>query len=66
MKVTVGPDIQLACQVCEHDDFEELPKVLLNTPGMTFAGLDWLNRAARCFVCARCGYVHWFVPNGDR
>jgi hypothetical protein len=29
---------------------------------MTFFGLDWANRTARCLVCERCGYVHWFLP----
>ena len=62
MKVTVGKDIELECQVCRHKDFDER-KAQLNTAAMSYWGLDWLNKSARCFVCLRCGYVHWFLPH---
>ena len=63
MKVTVGEDIQLKCQVCGREEFEER-QAQLNTATMSLFGLDWLNRSARCFVCLRCGFVHWFLPRG--
>lgn len=33
----------------------------LNTAGMSFLGLDWLNKAATVFTCAECGHLEWFV-----
>ncbi|MCA8966867.1 MAG: hypothetical protein KDC48_18445 [Planctomycetes bacterium] len=60
MRVTVGHELELKCQVCGHADFESR-NVLMNTPGMTFMGLDWANQSAKCFLCTRCGFVHWFV-----
>ena len=35
---------------------------MMNTRGLTFMGWDWANKAARCLVCERCGYIHWFAP----
>lgn len=61
MKVTVGHDIQLKCQICGRDEFMER-EAQLNTATMSFFGLDWLNKSARCFICLRCGFVHWFLP----
>ena len=61
MKVTIGEDLQLVCQICGRDEFRERA-AQLDTAAMSFAGLDWLNASARCFVCERCGYVHWFLP----
>lgn len=51
----------LHCLVCAHDEFEQR-SALLNTSAATFFGFDWANRSANCFVCNRCGYIHWFVP----
>ena len=50
----------LDCLVCGHDRFRER-RIQMNTPGMTFFGLDWANESAACWVCARCGHVHWFT-----
>lgn len=62
MKVTVGSKIELKCQICGFDEFDERNEQL-NTAAMSFWNLDWLNKFARCFVCLRCGYVHWFLPH---
>lgn len=51
----------LRCQVCGHDEFARR-EALLNTAAATFFNFDWANRSALCFVCDRCGYVHWFLP----
>jgi hypothetical protein len=51
----------LKCQICGHDEFH-LRDAQLNTAGMSLMNLDWLNASARCFVCDRCGYIHWFLP----
>lgn len=51
----------LKCQICGYDEFER-KEGQVNTAGMSFLNLDWLNRSAACFVCDRCGYIHWFLP----
>ncbi|MBZ5741139.1 hypothetical protein [Nocardioides mangrovi] len=56
-------DRQLSCLVCDGRLFA-YRQVLLNTAGMTYVGLDWLNRAAVGVVCRECGFVHEFM--GDR
>ena len=50
----------LHCQICQHDHFFER-KGQLNTRALTFFRLDWINPAARCVICANCGYIHWFM-----
>ena len=63
MRVKVGGNEgeELRCQVCGYDAFE-MRRAQLNTRGMTFLKLDWANRSATCYVCDRCGYIHWFLP----
>lgn len=51
--------IEITCVHCRHDRFYD-GKVLMNTRGATFLGLEWLNQAANTLVCKRCGYIHWF------
>ncbi len=50
----------LVCPVCSNDDFWKR-QTLMNTPGMTFFGIEWANRQAVNYVCSRCGYVFWFL-----
>jgi hypothetical protein len=26
---------------------------------------DWLDPSATCCICARCGHIHWFVPQQE-
>ncbi len=52
---------QLHCNVCSHTTFWA-HQVQLHTPLMTFLDLEEWNRVADCAVCARCGYIHWFIP----
>jgi predicted nucleic-acid-binding Zn-ribbon protein len=47
------------CLHCRNDLFHK-SSALLNTRGMTFLGLDWLNESAITLICDRCGYIHWF------
>lgn len=51
--------LKIGCVHCGHDRFES-GKALLNTRGMTYLGLDWLNENATILICKRCGYIHWF------
>jgi predicted nucleic-acid-binding Zn-ribbon protein len=64
MKVRLGEEIDLECQVCGAEEFDER-EAQLNTAAMSFAGLDWLNSSAVCFICVRCGYVHWFLTKNS-
>ena len=51
---------KLICPVCGNNQFWKR-KTLMNTPGMTFMGLDWANREAENYVCDSCGYIMWFL-----
>jgi len=33
----------------------------MNTPGLTFFGVEWANKQAENLVCASCGHVLWFL-----
>lgn len=50
----------LKCQVCDHDEFHKR-EAQLNTSLASFFGFDWANRSAKCYVCAKCGFIHWFL-----
>ena len=52
--------LQITCLHCQHERFE-LSKALLNTRGLTFFDLDWLNADANTLICKRCGFIHWFA-----
>ena len=51
---------KLECAVCKNDTFWER-QTLMNTPGMTFLGLEWANKKAQNYICDHCGHVHWFL-----
>ena len=50
----------LRCPVCAHDLFWKR-QTLLNTPGLTFFGVEWANKRADNYVCDRCGHMLWFL-----
>lgn len=52
--------VDVVCKHCAGEVFEE-GDALLNTPGLTFFGLDWANRGAHLLVCERCSSVQWFL-----
>lgn len=52
---------RLTCGVCGNTTFRERT-TLLNTALLTFFKMDWANRSATNFVCSRCGYIFWFLP----
>jgi predicted nucleic-acid-binding Zn-ribbon protein len=51
---------ELRCQVCSNSEFWE-HQVQLHTPAATLFNVEFANRVANCAVCARCGYVHFFL-----
>ncbi len=50
----------VTCMHCGGQEFDR-GSALLNTPGMTFFGLDWANRTATILSCRRCGRIEWFA-----
>ena len=52
------------CPHCQGVEFEG-SKVLLNTTGMTFIGLDWLNSEAFVLKCLHCSRLQWFADELD-
>ena len=50
----------LVCPVCNHNRFWTR-KTLMNTPGATFFGFDWINKEADNYICENCGHVMWFL-----
>ncbi|RPI27542.1 MAG: DNA-binding protein [Acidobacteria bacterium] len=50
----------LRCPHCGNTTFET-QSVLLNTRGLTFFNLDWLNRSATAYCCRNCGLIQWFL-----
>lgn len=53
-------DKPLTCAHCGGQLFDER-QAQLNTAGMTFLKLDWLNKSATVFVCINCGRLEWFL-----
>lgn len=58
-KYESGNGIQVICIHCKHEYFQK-GSALLNTRGLTFFDLDWLNESATTLICAQCGFIHWF------
>ena len=57
--VALRDGTKLACSICGHDRFS-VRQGLISNPFTAWLDMEWLHRSAQCFVCAGCGYVHWF------
>jgi len=55
----------VVCPHCGHDRFDSQSAVV-NTRGLTFFGLDWLDKGATVLACTRCGLVQWFRTPPER
>ena len=53
---------QLRCEICRHDLFWHR-HAQLHTAVASFFNLEWAQPSADCYVCAECGYIHWFLPD---
>jgi len=51
---------KIECPNCGHNQFE-MRDILLNTPGLTFLGLDWANRSASILICTNCSRIEWYL-----
>jgi predicted nucleic-acid-binding Zn-ribbon protein len=52
---------QLRCPICDGDRFATHRSVMAGR-GLAFFDFEWIGKQALNHVCARCGYVYWFVP----
>lgn len=51
--------LPIKCNHCQNETFLQ-SRALLNSRGMTFFNLDWLDQGAVTLTCTKCGYIHWF------
>ena len=51
----------LICVVCRHGYFRHR-RAQLHSAAASFFNLEWLGPTADCYICSKCGYVHWFIP----
>jgi predicted nucleic-acid-binding Zn-ribbon protein len=52
----------LVCPVCGHDEFDRR-EMQMNTSGLTFMGMDWLNDSACALVCQQCKRIELFAKS---
>lgn len=57
--------VVVACTHCKQNEFEKR-EAQLNTAGMTFLDLDWMNRSGTALVCTNCGLIQWFAIEPER
>lgn len=57
--------LPLSCQHCRAEVFERR-EAQLNTAGMSFLDLDWMNRSGTALICTNCGLIHWFGKEPER
>ena len=55
----------LRCQHCGGETFFAR-EILMNTRGLTFLNLDWLNQSAATYECSGCGFIAWFRTDAGR
>ena len=60
-KFKVGSN-PLICPVCGHDEFDRR-EMQMNTSGMTFMRMDWLNDSACALVCQQCKRIELFAES---
>lgn len=61
MAIVNGYDLK--CPICGGSSFTKRTS-LLNSRGLTFLDLDWLNQGAINYICKKCGYILWFIDDG--
>ena len=51
---------KLVCPICQNNEFWTR-ETLMNTTGMTLAGIEWANRKATNYICNNCSHILWFM-----
>ena len=54
----------LHCYACAYDLFWQR-SAQLNTALASLFKFDWTDPSATCCICARCGHIHWFLPQQE-
>ena len=57
--------LTISCTHCKASEFEKRV-AQLNTAGMTFFDLDWMNGSGTALVCTNCGLIQWFGKEPER
>ena len=53
----------LVCPVCQNETYHERTS-LIHSRLSAFFRVDWASGdTAVNFVCSRCGFIFWFLPN---
>lgn len=65
MATVVLAEKKLQCSHCGFDRFRKREGILATTWVTLFQFTFW-NESARCFVCAKCGFVHWFLNREEK
>lgn len=50
----------ITCSHCGNNRFWTR-EAQLNTAGLSFLDLDFLNKSAEVYVCTNCGHLEWFL-----
>lgn len=53
--------VSLRCEICKFDRFHHR-NAQLHGAIASFFDLEWTGPRADCYVCAKCGYIHCFLP----
>ncbi len=54
----------VTCAHCSRGLFVE-GRAQLNTAGMSFFNIDWMNRSAATLTCTTCGRIEWFLSDPE-
>jgi hypothetical protein len=52
--------VSLRSEICKHERFYHR-KSQVHGAVASFFDLEWLSPTADCYICAKCGYLHWFL-----
>jgi len=53
--------VNLRCEICKFDHFHHR-KAQLHGAVASFFDMEWTSPSADCYVCGKCGFIHWFLP----
>jgi hypothetical protein len=51
----------LRCLVCRHDQFWQRNVEITPIMAELFS-LEEVRTTVACYICNRCGHIHWFMP----
>lgn len=51
---------KMQCVYCKNDYFFKQSSLVPNESAKLWS-LMWASESADCFVCSKCGFIHWFI-----